>query len=892
MGCLFICILAVIVYGEKGKVYLVIGSDTAIWDGLSLTQYTDRYFNGALYTDPTGNAHIVMNSSFRDQFRDSYGTPMKMTWWMMAGNVFHLSNNCNIPIRNNITLHLMKKYHLDAIQKYDDQLSLHYHNYYWSDTNGDGIYYWNQGLDFSLNLEDYEECLMKYLIEEDVFPVSFRSGWHYMDNAWQAYQERFIPFDMSNAYPAQGGDYNEPTNNIIDWSQSPAAFVPYHPNAENYQIEGDLKQWRLRSICFTSIASTRQNLNIMFQEAAGGKNQMVCLWSHLPQTDFMLGLDSVNAIAHRLSAKYNVDFIYCRDTEAMRLWINPADTVAPVLTINEIIENDTRRFSIETDGPIFQEDEPFVAMKTKYETYKRLSCVVTGKNRWETVTPMPLEIIAKVAVAVCDSVGNQTKAHLSYVPDDIFIDNHDPEFQEIAGTWNNYTEGELWNLDARLLSGIGSVNIKPSIQETGRYNVLFHGPASTSDSVRYALTNGTNNDTILYTETLAGSNQWQHIGFFDLNSGNGNVLTVENLRQNAQLGIDVIRFTPLIADRKMILDKTRIDFGDVSITDSIYQYLKISNHGQYDLEIQAIHHDGDKITIDQTVPVTIKPMKTMILPILFTSEHFCEYNDNIQIHSNDILNPVVNIPVSASALSYFKIIDNDGGVGYRESNHAWFTSVATAYGATSRCVYINGNVGAYADYDKILSISGEYDIQFIVPKTENATNNACYVIYIKGVPVDSVYIDQNQNSGTFVSIGYYNLPANTTIKVRCAYFGGNTYSKGFVLRADAIKYLLIEQKEVGDIADMIIPLNFSVDQNYPNPFNSKTIINYTINNTDNVTLSIYDLQGRLIDEWFFTNQPPGKYSLLWEARTNSSGLYIYVLSNRTQKLKRKMLLIK
>ncbi|HCK98734.1 MAG TPA: hypothetical protein DHW42_01320, partial [Candidatus Marinimicrobia bacterium] len=128
---------------STGKVYLVVGSDTAIWDGLSISQYDNRYFKGHLYADPSGNAYTVMDTSFRLRLKDSYGTPMKMTWWMMAGNVFHLSRNCNIPIRNNITLYLMKKYHMDAINAYDDQLTLHYHNYYWSDTNGDNIFHYN-----------------------------------------------------------------------------------------------------------------------------------------------------------------------------------------------------------------------------------------------------------------------------------------------------------------------------------------------------------------------------------------------------------------------------------------------------------------------------------------------------------------------------------------------------------------------------------------------------------------------------------------------------------------------------------------------------------------------------------------------------------------------------
>jgi hypothetical protein len=70
-----------------GKVYLVLGSDTAIWDRMSNTTYNNTY-NQSLYTDPNMNAYQVMSENFRNDLTDSYGTRLKMTWWMMGGNIF------------------------------------------------------------------------------------------------------------------------------------------------------------------------------------------------------------------------------------------------------------------------------------------------------------------------------------------------------------------------------------------------------------------------------------------------------------------------------------------------------------------------------------------------------------------------------------------------------------------------------------------------------------------------------------------------------------------------------------------------------------------------------------------------------------------------------------
>ena len=138
---------------KGGEVYLVLGSDTSIWDGLSVGTY-HCFFDIDLYTNQSRNAYAVMDPAFRAQFVDSYGTPLKMTWWMMAGNIYRYATNNNIPIPNIMTMYLMKKYHGENVLINGDELSLHYHTFYWSDYDNDGMYFWNQSLTF-LEYRDY-----------------------------------------------------------------------------------------------------------------------------------------------------------------------------------------------------------------------------------------------------------------------------------------------------------------------------------------------------------------------------------------------------------------------------------------------------------------------------------------------------------------------------------------------------------------------------------------------------------------------------------------------------------------------------------------------------------------------------------------------------------------
>jgi len=891
IGLLFIIFSVIFADSDKGKVYLIPGSDTSIHPYILNIQPDNMLWAAQLYTNPSMHAYTVMDSSFRNQYQDSYGMPLKMTWWMMGGNVFHISRNCNVPVRTNYTLYLMKKYHMDAIEQFDDQITLHYHNYIWSDPNGDNIYHWNQGMDFFLSEYDYEQTLCKYLIENDVFPISFRSGWHYMSNTWQAYQEKFIPFDMSNAYPAKGERIIEPTW-WLDWSQSPSEFVPYHPNINNYQIEGDLKQWRLRSLFFQDETLLRNNLEIMFQEAANGNDQMVCLWGHLAEDPFLTGLHNLNTYAHQFSAQYGIDFMYCKDTEAMRLWINPADTIAPVLVVNEIVEGENIRFAIETDGPVFQSEEPFITIKTTYETYERISCFAAGVNRWETTTAVLSSILAKVAIAVCDSVGNQAKAHIDYVPDDIFIDDQYIEFQEISGSWNDYSNGELWDLNARIVYGNGTVAITPDIEESRPYRISFHGPESNSDSVRFIVQNTSNTDTVHINSTLLGTDHWQQIGVFYLDSGTGNTLTIENLAANKTLGLDVIRFTPLVPVKYAFIEPDSLNFGEVSVADTTNQSIFISNLGFDVLNILSITNSGNKITVNASFPMILNPIESMEIPIEFFTQEYGEYTDTLIIQTDDPLRSLIHIPLSADAVLYFKLVDNDELVGYEEFGASWFTSSVTAYGLSSRCAWILAN-GMHADFTTILKYSGTYDVQFIVPTTQNAHNHADYIILVGGIPIDTVVVDQNLGSGEFVSIGEFNLPASVPVALRIQDNGGNTQTSpyGIVLRADAVKFVH-EKQSVGVSNELNIPAEFKLMQNYPNPFNPTTTIRYDIPKVSQVTLTIYNMNGQVVEKLVNQKQEPGFYSVNWDAQNVSTGVYFYRIQAGDFQQVKKMLLIK
>lgn len=88
------------------------------------------------------------------------------------------------------------------------------------------------------------------------------------------------------------------------------------------------------------------------------------------------------------------------------------------------------------------------------------------------------------------------------------------------------------------------------------------------------------------------------------------------------------------------------------------------------------------------------------------------------------------------------------------------------------------------------------------------------------------------------------------------------------------------------------PNDFQLQQNYPNPFNPNTVISYQLPTNDHVSLAVYDILGKKISTLVNEMQSPGTYSVEFEAKDLSSGLYIYNVHAGNFVESRKMMLIK
>ena len=894
--CLLCIVLIIFVLSgitsATGKVYLVLGSDTAIWEGMSVSRYHCTY-NLDLYTNPQRNAYKVMDPAFRAQFVDSYGQPLKMTWWMMAGNIFRYATNRNMPIPNIMTMYLMQKYHGEAVRQTGDELSLHYHTFGWTDYDGDGIWWWNQTLTFNECRDDFDFTLCQFLLEEKVFPVSFRSGWHYMDNDWQHYLDQILPFSMHNDYPNDRIDTTEPLDNTFHWSQAPKEWVPYRPSPENYQIPGDGPGWNVRS-AHLSTTRYRDYLHDVFKQANEGIDQVACIWGHLPETDFLFNIYKIDSTAQHLAKVYpNVKFHYCTAIEAMQRWLKTNDSEPPVLTIEEQQSGDNVTFVIRTNEPIFQ-PQPFVAVKDIYERYFILPCHPIGQNEWRTAQSLPKNILAKVGVAVCDTVGNQSMDFIQYLPDDIFVDNVDAGYVEERGSWTTSSK-TAWGLDSRIagLTATDSVKVKwiPDIPQSGYYNIFVQVPAVDNPASEITFTiydNGEPIDTTIFTQPLPALD-WVYVGTANLTAHAQNYLEMTvygNNQAGKNVAADVVKFSALVRERHLAIDQNFVNLGAVSQDDTLTWHLKIENRGYKNLTLFDCSSVSQFVSSQLRFPIEVAGMSSISLPLQFYSRDIGTVIDTVIVHSNDPLEPHFSVPVTAKVEYFFIVIDNEDSLNYKEFGN-WATSSAQAYGPSSRYAWLNQTPRAWASFNTTLNIGGNYEIFQIVPKTVNASNHAFYVLSMANVVVDSIAIDQNEGSGYWVSLGRYHLPAGYKIEVKVVDTGKNT-NPNSVLRADAIKFSLIT--EISGIAEMNnnMPDEFQLAQNYPNPFNANTTIHYAIPKETKVQLRILNLLGQEIASLVDERQNPGAYSVNWDAKDLASGIYFYQLQTdgfcRTRKL--------
>jgi len=147
----------------------------------------------------------------------------------------------------------------------------------------------------------------------------------------------------------------------------------------------------------------------------------------------------------------------------------------------------------------------------------------------------------------------------------------------------------------------------------------------------------------------------------------------------------------------------------------------------------------------------------------------------------------------------------------------------------------------------------------------------------KGFNYQSLFIQKEellQNFGLIYSYKGYDFGYDSTKLIGCV-INGTLYGDTTLVSVD----------------EPTIVSKFELYQNYPNPFNPSTIIKFSIPESGNVKLIIYDVLGRKITELINEYKSIGEYSVLFQPQKYglASGVYCYRLISNNNNTVKKMI---
>ena len=116
--------------------------------------------------------------------------------------------------------------------------------------------------------------------------------------------------------------------------------------------------------------------------------------------------------------------------------------------------------------------------------------------------------------------------------------------------------------------------------------------------------------------------------------------------------------------------------------------------------------------------------------------------------------------------------------------------------------------------------------------------------------------------------------------------------------ADKPQIFMIEHdEELSNENEPQIPSKFNMSQNYPNPFNPSTQFSYTLPESGNIELAIYDITGKMVYKFHDGFQRAGNHNILWTGvnqnqKTVPSGVYLCQLKMESNMITKKMVVSK
>ncbi len=217
------------------------------------------------------------------------------------------------------------------------------------------------------------------------------------------------------------------------------------------------------------------------------------------------------------------------------------------------------------------------------------------------------------------------------------------------------------------------------------------------------------------------------------------------------------------------------------------------------------------------------------------------------------------------------------GVYFSGENHGW------AIGTDGTVLSYQNSVPV--ELTSFSATANENDVTLLW-QTATETNN-------KGFEIERLKDNKITKLQNWKSIGFVEGHGTTTKENNYSFVDKNLEPGDYSYKLLQIDFDGTRNKsEIVNVEVSSQPTEYSLSQNYPNPFNPTTIIQYSIPQSGNVKLTIYNSLGEEVETLVNSFEEAGTYNINFDAAQLSSGIYYCRLETNEFGAMRKMILLK
>ncbi|RPI61331.1 MAG: glycosyl hydrolase family protein [Ignavibacteriales bacterium] len=361
------------------------------------------------------------------------------------------------------------------------------------------------------------------------------------------------------------------------------------------------------------------------------------------------------------------------------------------------------------------------------------------------------------------------------------------------------------------------------------------------------------------------------------------------LTNNTNLGYQDIQ-APSILWARAYTNKVEIKFSeevDEIIAETISNYLIPNvtiNSAMLLSDLKTVELDVTGINLNQTYTLIVYTMKDIaVVP------NIMGLRSKSIILTEPLVFPVKINCGGPAVLDYLpdKAFSENGEYGYLDGASSAYPLVAIS-GTTEDSLYQFEHYGAVKYAFRVPN--GSYSLFLMFAENFlTASNSRIFDVYVENNRVIEnldIYSVVGQNAAHQVFFSNV-LVTDGLLEIHFAGKVNEPVINGIAIYANS-SGILDDDKN--------IPGGFKVEQNYPNPFNGKTIINYSLNSTDNLSFELYNILGERIFYRDLGFIQPGNYK--FELDTTAliqspltSGIYFYVFTGLVQRQSKKLVLL-